>query len=396
MNTSNYQIMIKFGELWLKNNNRINFINQLKTNLQQAISKFELKLNLQYDHFLITNYHKQDQTELIEILKRIPGISYVCLVQQLQRDLNLLQDLVLEMVDDHDQLAFEIKRKDKSYELTSLDLKKTLSSYCLKNRQIKINLTNPTKLISIDVVKNYFILYLHKYSAAGGLPVKSSGKVLVLLSGGIDSPVASDLLYKRGMHVDFLTFITPPHTSKQALDKTVLLAQTVSKHNEVSDAKIFIHNFTNVLKEISHTKYENYRITLMRRCFYKIANKLINQYGYDCIATGESLGQVASQTINSMKVISNACKDLLVLRPLLCYDKSQIIEHAKKIKTYEISILPYSDACSLYAPKKPITNPRIEIIDKIEAKLDFLDIVIDNSITNDIIQFDLNKQWDNN
>ncbi|WP_027122031.1 tRNA uracil 4-sulfurtransferase ThiI [[Mycoplasma] imitans] len=396
MITNNYQIMIKFGELWLKNNNRINFINQLKENVIKAISEFEFKLELQYDHFVITNYHDHDQTQLINILKKIPGISYVCLIEQLERDLNLLQDRVLVMVEDNDELAFEIKRKDKGYEIDSLGLKKTLASHCLKNHKIKINLKNPTKVISVDVIKGYFVLYLYKYKAAGGLPVKSSGKVLVLLSGGIDSPVASDLLYKRGMHVDFLTFITPPHTSKQALDKTVLLAQTVAKHNEVNDAKIFIHNFANVQKELSHTKYENYRITLMRRCFYKIANKLVNEYGYDCIATGESLGQVASQTINSMKVISNATKDLLVLRPLLCYDKTQIIEHAKKINTYEISILPYDDACSLYAPKKPITNPRIEVIDKIESKLDFLDVIIDNSITNDIIHFDLNKQWDNN
>ncbi|MDC4163444.1 tRNA 4-thiouridine(8) synthase ThiI [Mycoplasma sp. T363T] len=393
---NNYKIMIKFGELWLKNNNRIDFINQLKDNIVQAISKFELKITSQYDHLLISGFDQNNQKEIIDILTKIPGINYVCLVEYLEREIDELKTKILSMVQDGDQLAFEIKRKDKSYELDSLSLKKALAGHCLRNRKIEINLNNPTNLIYIDVIKDNFVLYLNRYKAVGGLPVKSSGRVLVLLSGGIDSPVASDLLYKRGMHVDYLTFIAPPHTSKKALDKTVLLAQTVSNYNQVKEAKIFIHNFSNVLKELSHTKYENYRITLMRRCFYKIANKLIKRYGYDCIATGESLGQVASQTINSMKTISDATKDLLVLRPLLCYDKNQIIEHAKKINTYNISILPFDDACSIYAPKKPITNPKIDVIEKIEASLDFLDVVIDNSITNDITQFDLNKQWDNN
>ncbi|QZX48933.1 tRNA uracil 4-sulfurtransferase ThiI [Mycoplasma sp. E35C] len=396
MNQNNHKIVIKFGELWLKNNNRVDFINQLKQNIISAIKQYNLKVMSLYDHLEISDYQLSDQDDLVKILVKIPGINYVCVVKTLINDLEILKNEVLALANDNDQIAFEIKRKDKSYPHDSLSIKKILAGHCLKNKNISINLNDPTNEIYIDIIKDQFVLYLQRYKGANGLPIKSSGKVLVLLSGGIDSPVASDLLYKRGMHVDYLTFITPPHTSAKALDKTVKLAQIVSKHNEVNDAKIFIHNFSNVLKELSHSKYENYRITLMRRAFYKIAEKLVQKYGYDCIATGESLGQVASQTINSMKTISNATKDLLVLRPLLCYDKNQIIDHAKKIKTYEVSILPYDDACSIYAPKKPTTNPKIETINKIEASLDFLDVVIDASINQDIKIFDLNQPWDHN
>jgi thiamine biosynthesis protein ThiI len=245
-------------------------------------------------------------------------------------------------------------------------------------KHFTVDVHHPKLLINIEIKQKKAIFYFHKIKGVGGFPLGINGKVLLLISGGIDSPVAANLLLKKGLHVDFLTFISPPHTDERALDKVRKLVNILSINKTLYTPKLYIVNFTNIQHEISHIHDHSYQITIMRRFFFKIARQLAINHNYQAIATGESLGQVASQTIQSMQTIQNAVDDFLVLRPLLTMDKSEIIQLAKQINTFETSILPFADSCSLFVPANPVTKPTAHKAITLEKELEFIDSLIDN------------------
>ncbi|MCF0227554.1 MAG: tRNA 4-thiouridine(8) synthase ThiI, partial [Malacoplasma sp.] len=235
--------------------------------------------------------------------------------------------------------------------------------------------------ISLEVKKDLCVLYYEKIKGCGGFPVGINGRCLVLISGGIDSPVAASLIMKKGMHVDFLTFMTPPHTSEKVLNKVKKLIKKVTLDGKLEKPTLYVCNFTHIQHELSHISDKSYQITLMRRYFLRIANALKNQNKYEAIGTGESLGQVASQTIQSMQTIENVLdNNCVILRPLLTYDKLEIIKLAKEIDTYDTSIIPYEDCCSLFVPKSPVTKPSTKYACKLEQELELLDKIFVNTL----------------
>lgn len=390
-------VIVKFGELSLKGKNYLGFVNKLRKNIDYALKEFDfINLITKFDYLEIIDFKNEYLQKIIEILKAIPGISLINVGYKTSRDLDLLKTCVsLNINDETEYFKIQCKRKDKSYELTSPEIIKILATQVfLDHPNIKVNLSKPQQVIYVEVTKQNFLFYFKKYKGLGGLPVGSSGRVLALISGGIDSPVAAHMMLKKGLHVDFLTFITPPHTSQEALAKTKKLVKLVTLNGKLCDSKLFVCDFSSILRELNHCDPESYRITIMRRCFFKIAQRIINKYNYDATVTGESLGQVASQTIESLKAIQANFYNLIIFRPLIGFDKNEIIDCAKKINTFDTSILPYEDACSLFTPKSPVTKPNLNMVFKIEKELDLVDILIESVITNHLEIFRIGEITD--
>ncbi|WP_339020626.1 tRNA uracil 4-sulfurtransferase ThiI [Spiroplasma endosymbiont of Atherix ibis] len=376
-------ILIRYGELTLKGNNRNSFISKLIQNIKFKLKKYKDIIVYRKDHnSLVLEIKEQSKLdEICSILQNIFGIYSLSIVEIVEKNEEIILDKTLEITKNYlGTFKVEVERKDKGFALSSQDLKTKIAVNILKNNQnIKVDVHNPQLKLTVIIKHNGAFIFTSRISALKGLPVGVSGKGLSLLSGGIDSPVASFLSLKRGMQVDFLHFMTPPHTSKEALNKVFELASKIEKYNQ-ANFSLYICDFYMILKELMHIKEESYRITIMRRIFIRIANKLSNIIGAQAIITGESLGQVASQTIESIHVI-NQVSDLLILRPLLTYDKEEIIKISKKIDTYNISILPFDDVCSMYVPKNTVTKPKTFIAIKQEENL-LLDEMIEYTIKN--------------
>ncbi|WP_339030246.1 tRNA uracil 4-sulfurtransferase ThiI [Spiroplasma endosymbiont of Cantharis nigra] len=376
-------ILIRYGELTLKGNNRNAFISKLIQNIKYKLKKYKDIIFYKKDHNSLVLEIKDENKleEICNILQNIFGIYSLSIVEIVEKDLDLILQRCLEVASQHKgTFKVEVERKDKSFQISSQDLKTKIAVNILKNNQnISVNVHNPQLKITVIIKHNGAFIFTSRINASKGLPVGVSGKGLSLLSGGIDSPVASYLTLKRGMQVDFLHFMTPPHTSKEALDKVFQLTSKIEKYNQ-SNFSLYICDFSIILKELMHIKEESYRITIMRRIFIRIANKLCDLIKANAIITGESLGQVASQTIESINVINEVSK-LPILRPVLTCDKEEIIEISKKIDTYDISILPFDDVCSMYVPKNPVTKPKSFIAQKQEENL-LLDELIDYTLEN--------------
>lgn len=383
-------LYIKYGELNLKGKNKITFVNQLHNNIKNSLIDYNVSINKEFDSTSITfnddNYHA-----IIEILKFVPGIQYIILAHTIERDLDLLEQKLVEYIDPNKTFKISCRRKDKTYPLNSREITIRVAGFLLTKYTgtLKVDVHCPDQDITLEIKQNTITYYMNKIHGIGGFPVGINGKVLVLLSGGIDSPVASCLVQKKGIIPHYITFITPPHTSEEALNKVRDLIKIITLDGKISRPHLFAVNFTPILHEITHIKNESYKITIMRRIFFRIADEFAKHMGYFGIVTGESIGQVASQTMESMGVISSSIQNQLILRPLLCMDKSQIIKLAKKYKTYETSILPYDDSCSLFAPKKPTTKPKLEKAEKLEKDLYMLEPIIKNTIEN-LIKGDYN------
>ncbi len=382
-------IYLKFDELYLKGQNVKFFKQKAINNLKDALVGFDITIKNNFDNIIIEDINPNDIELILMIIKRVPGYSACTIAYQIERDLNLLYQLSFELLRTKQTFKVEARRNDKSYEYNSDQLKRMVASYVLINNQkIKVDIHNPQTLLRIEVKNKCFIVYTDKIHGAKGLPIGTSGRALLLLSGGIDSPVAADLLMRRGMHVDFITYITPPHTSQQALEKVKALVKLITLNYRLEKPKLYVCNFTPIQNELTHMEDESYRITLLRRSFIRIANMVADAMKYDVLATGEALGQVASQTIESMKVIDEA-STRLILRPLISFNKDSIINHAKEINTYNESIKPFCDSCSLFAPKKPVTKPRLHVAKSLEEKLDLLKPLEKATVSNiEVISYD--------
>ncbi|MGL4357795.1 MAG: tRNA uracil 4-sulfurtransferase ThiI [Cetobacterium sp.] len=374
-------ILIKYGDLYLKGNNKKNFINSLNKNIKIALSDFKIKTKIEFDKLVLTFENQNYKDEIINILKYIPGISFIIPCKIINRDFELLKKNILNDLTEKGSFKIEVNRKDKKYDLDSYSLKKLIGGLIIKNRKdYLVDVHNPDFIINIEVNKNNFIYYTDKIRGISGLPIGLNGRALVLLSGGIDSPVAGYLLQRKGISVDYITFITPPHTNEESLNKTKSLVKKITLNSKINKSSLYIVNLTKIMNEISHIKLESYKIILMRRVFFKIASKVSKIINSDFIATGDSLGQVASQTIDSIYCTSNAINEPIVLRPLITFSKNEIIDIAKFIGTYEISIIPHTDTCSMFVPKNPVIKPKIEKTIELEQELEYLDELIEIAI----------------
>lgn len=376
---SNKILYIKYSELTLKQNNRNDFIKVLHNNTKLALKNFKCKIEAKYDFMCISEFASDEQMQvIINKIKVIPGFQNLTIAYSFKKDLEIVKRFILDNKDffnSYQTFKIETKRQDKNFELNSMEISKLFGGFFLSNfNNLKVDVKNPELTINIEIKNKNIFLYWNKIECSKGLPVNTSKRLLVLLSGGIDSPVAARMMLERGSDLVFLTFITPPHTCSNSLEKVKKLSHIITNDFSVSkNTKLLICNYTNCMHEISHISDESYKINLMRRSFFRIANILAKKYGCDGIVTGESLGQVASQTIESMQTISEVIKDnTLILRPLVGLDKNSIIEYAKKFNTYDISIEQFPDSCALFAPKHPVTKPKLTNSLKYEQEFDLL------------------------
>lgn len=376
----NGNIIIKFGELFLKGKNKNEFIKALFKNVQKALFSFEVKLVNKHSMFFL-KYKIEDESSIIKILKMIPGIHHFFICLETKTNIDNIATIANSFDKKYKTFKIEVKRRYKDF-LEQTEIKSKVASYILKNNEIKVDVHNPELTINIEIYdQNISYVWFDKILGIGGLPIGVNGRCLSLLSGGIDSPVASFLLQKRGQQVDYLTFITDDVTNI-TINKLKSLIKQITLNCSIYKPKFFIVDFTKVQYELMHMSNEKYRITLMRRSFYRIAQQIAKKYKINSLICGDSLGQVASQTIESINVISQVCDQMQIFRPLLTFDKLEIIDIAKQIGTYEISISEHEDVCSMFAPKHPITKPKLNIALQLENELELLknleDIVIKN------------------
>ena len=373
-------IMVRFGELSTKGKNKRDFISLLAKNIKHALKEYtELTYDVLYDHIYV-NLNGIEETPIIEILKDISGIHALSLVVKVKSDIAVIKDTALKVIKESEGKTFKVtcKRSDKKFPLVSDEIIRVVAPCILKNTTLKVDVHNPDIKLQIEVRDEGTYIFTKTILASGGYPIGVAGKVMMMLSGGIDSPVAAYLLMKRGVIVECVHFASPPYTSISVIDK---LKDILTKLNRYQySIKLHIVPFTEIQEAIYKISDESYAITIMRRMMYRISERLADFYKCLAIANGESIGQVASQTLESMKVIESVSTSPII-RPLAVYDKLDIIALAKKIDTYDISIRPFEDCCTIFAPKNPKTKPHMSEVLSFESKVDY-DALIDKAVKN--------------
>lgn len=370
-------ILVKYGELTTKKGNRKQFIKLLVRNINSLLNGLEYKLT--YDRVRI--YIETDEIDSVrEKLLKIFGIHSIVTCYKVDNNIDTIYETLKEVLPKINFKTFKVdtNRADKSYPIKSMDFSKMIGGFILKNFSCKVDVHNPDLLLKIEIRNDSFYIYVDEVKGLGGYPVGVQGKGLLMLSGGIDSPVAGYLSLKRGIDIDCLYFESPPHTSLEAKNKVLKLAKIINAYS--GNIKVHVVPFTKIQEAIYKNSLESYIITIMRRMMYRIAHKYVLKNNMNVIINGESIGQVASQTLTSMITI-NSVTNLPIIRPVACLDKLEIIDIANKIGTYETSILPFEDCCTIFLPKHPVINPTIEKALEQEEKFDF-ESLIDEAISN--------------
>ena len=374
-------ILIKYGELTTKKANRNLFINILTQNIKNSLKNYKIKLTKNRVRMFIEVENDNELEEIIEKLTKIFGIHSIVICYKTNNNIENIKNNILEITKNIDFKTFKVvtKRSNKEFPIKSMDFNNIIGGLLLKNKpNIKVDVHNPDYTLKIEIRENNTYIYSKEIEAAGGYPVGVAGKGILMLSGGIDSPVAGYMAMKRGIKLECLYFESPPHTSPQALNKVKKLVEILSEYQP--DIKLHIINFTNIQENIYKNINPNYMITIMRRMMYRITDKIREKNKALVIINGESVGQVASQTLNSMYVINNVTTTPII-RPVACLDKIEIIEIEKKINTYETSILPYEDCCTIFLPKHPVINPKLSNCLEYENLLNYQQL-IEETITN--------------
>lgn len=379
--------LIRYGEIGLKGENRSLFEDKLLSNVKNSLKKIDNNLSVYKTPGRIFLKTSADKDLVKESLQKTPGLVSYSPVEKAPLDINKLKTLVLKIAKDEikedKKITFRIsaRRSNKEYKYDSMDLQYDLGEYIIENiseDRIEVDLHNPDLNINVEIRKNYAYIYSKVYKGIGGLPVGTTGKIGLMLSGGIDSPVAGFMGMKRGAEIVPVYFHSFPFTSDRTKEKVVDLAKVLAKYQN----KINLHiiNFTDILKEINDKCPDKLLTIIMRRLMLKITEMIIEKQNGKAIITGESIGQVASQTLEAINV-TNSVANLPVLRPLIGLNKLQIINIAKEIGTYEISIRPYEDCCTVFVPNSPETRPTLKQIVEGEKKLD-IDNLIKEAVNN--------------
>lgn len=366
-------LMIHYGELSTKGDNKRAFIRQLLHNIKDALNNDQLGYRSNRDHIFIA-LNGVDPQGLLSRLEEIAGIQRISLVYKGSKDIEVTKAEALGLIQGEAGKTFKIeaKRADKTFPLDSYHIDCELADFILDHTALKVDVHHPDITLRVDVRKDGLYLSCHDYPGAGGYPLGMNGKVMLLLSGGIDSPVAGYTLLRRGLKIECIHFAAPPYTSEAVLDKLKDILKKLNLYQ--ADIKLNVIPFTELQLAIYKSIDEPYAITVMRRMMMRIAVGLAKKNKCLAIATGESIGQVASQTLESMDVI-NEVTNFPVLRPLCVLDKLAIIAMAEKLGTYEISIRPYEDCCTIFKPKAPKTHPHLKDVVYFESKFDWAPLV---------------------
>jgi tRNA uracil 4-sulfurtransferase len=373
----NFQFIIcHYSEIALKGKNRKLFEDKLVENIKKAVSpSFFKKIKRIEGRVLIELKDKYKEEEITESLKNVFGLSSFSFAFLTQQNIEDMQNKILETIKKEKPKSFKIfaKRSKKDFYLTSPEINEKIGEYVLKNfKKIKVDLENPDLICFVEIVQNYAFIYFKKIKALGGLPVGISGKAVSLISGGIDSPVASFLAQKRGIEIIFVHFHAYPFAGKASLEKVKKIIKVLNKYQFSS--KLYLVPFADIQKEILLKTKASLRVLFYRRFMFMISQTLAEKEKAKVLITGENIGQVASQTLENISVIEEAIS-LPVLRPLICYDKEEIINKAKEIKTFEISILPHQDCCARFLPPNPETKASLKEIKAEEEKINSKKII---------------------
>ena len=365
-------ILIRYGELGLKGKNMKHFIIQLQRNIQEALGDYtDIRVTRSQGRLFI-ELNGQDPDPIIQKCKNIFGIYSFSLAIKVPNDEREIKEGALAALQQNNHaktFKVAVRRANKAFPIRSQEMNQILGAHLLKNTSnFTVDVHQPDIEIKVEIRERATYITSTVIPGAGGLPVGTGGKVLLLLSGGIDSPVAGYLAMKRGVQLEMIHFHSPPFTSERAKQKVIDATKVLTEFG--GNIKVHLVPFTKLQQEIFKTIPERYAMTVMRRVMLQISEKLCEKEDILAMATGESLGQVASQTLASMNVI-NEVTNLPVIRPLVGLDKEEIISLSKKIGTYEISIRPHEDCCTIFVPKSPVTNPTRKKVNRLEQDMDF-------------------------
>lgn len=381
-------ILLRYGEIHLKGKNRGFFENILMQNLRESLRSFSCSITRIAGRYLVSEFDEKNINAIIDKCTKIFG--FVSLSEAVEIDTNqvLIEKMTIEKVKELQNKAskfntfkVQTKRADKKFPINSDVFSAHIGELLLESiSNLKVDLHNPEMVVEIDIRENgKTYIVCEKIKCVGGMPVSSSGKGLLMLSGGIDSPVAGFLMAKRGVKVSAIHFHSFPYTSVQARDKVLKLAEILTDYT--GKMHVYMVPFTKIQEEIHKNCDSSYMINIMRRIMLRIAERLCEINNIKTIITGESLGQVASQTIESITTTNAVLKTIPVMRPVIAFDKTEIIEIAKKIGTFETSILPYEDCCTVFLPENPIIKPQIENSEKQETYLD-IETLVNEAVEN--------------
>lgn len=370
-------LLVRYGELTLKGANRKMFVNQLRSNVKRSLMPLQgYKVKANRDRMYIELEEGADIKEMSQRLSKVFGIYSISPVLKIDKTLDAIKEQAIEFAkgyNDGDTFKIDVKRSDKQFPYDTYEIQQEVGGAVLQGAEhVSVNVRNPDHTIKVEVRLDAVYIYDEVIPGAGGLPVGTGGKTLLMLSGGIDSPVAGMEVMRRGVTIEAIHFHSPPFTSEKAKEKVIELTRILSAH--VGPIKLHIVPFTTLQKQVNKVVHERYTMTSTRRMMMRVADKLVHQIDANAIVNGENLGQVASQTLKSMYAI-NHVTSTPVLRPLLTLDKEEIVKKAKAIGTYDVSIQPFEDCCTIFTPKNPVTEPDFDKVEKYEDGFDFEPLV---------------------
>jgi len=379
------RILVRYGDLTLKGKNKRVFLDRVNALIREKVNNPNVVYEKKHDRLYIL-LNGEDHNEIIKGLDKVSGLSSYSLVTKTERDIESIKKKALEVINseiENHVITFKVetKRSDKNYPILSPDITKIVAGHVLKNTSmLVVDVHKPELVLHVEVRLEAAFVYCKKIKGMGGFPVGVAGKGLLMLSGGIDSPVAGYLAMKQGVEIEGLHFESTPLTSIESAQKVIDLTKKLAIYAPHSRIRLHMVPFMELHTALLDYIPEAYNITIMRRMMYRIAEKIALKNNDIILLNGESIGQVASQTLKSMSVI-NEVVNMPVVRPLSTYDKIDIIKLSKKIDCYDISIKPFEDCCTVYVPKKPTTAPKLDRCIYYESKFNF-DALVDKTVEN--------------
>lgn len=390
-------ILVRYGEMTLKKKNYKQFQKKINDNIKEKLKNFENLTFKQTDYRFYIYLNGEDYKQVIEALNTVVGLHSYSLCKKVEADYEKIAKVAIELIKElktKPNLTFKVEtnRGDKRFPATSIEITREVAKRILPNVDgLTVDVHNPELVLSIDMRVEGTYVYVESIPGLGGLPSGMSGSGILMMSGGIDSPVAGYLALKKGIKLTALHFASPPYTSDMSLQKVIDLTEQLCKYTIDGKMDLIVFPFTKIQERIYQKADPIYNITLMRRAMYKIAEKIVLNNNDSIIVNGESIGQVASQTLESMRVI-NEVTNIPVIRPLATFDKNEVIKIARKIDTYEISIKPYEDCCTIFVPEHPIIKPKLDKVLYEESKCDLVDLIEEGLNNLDIYKLSLDKK----
>lgn len=380
-------VVIRYCEIHLKGKNRGYFERVFMNNLEKSLSGIRHEIRKPSGRYVVENFDPARTQEIVDRVHKVFGTHTVSIAYKVPANMEDIYRTVCLLAPKSGSFKVVTNRADKSFPLNSMQVNAEAGGRLLsENPALRVDVRTPEHEVFIDIRENGTALVFSDFvKGAGGMPVGTSGRGMLLLSGGIDSPVAGHMIAKRGMKLDGLHFHSYPYTNMQAREKVEELAGILAGYTGGID--LHIVSVTHIQEEIHKHCPDEMMITLLRRFMMRIAERLCRKYGAQCIVTGESLGQVASQTIEGMTSSNAVVQTMPVLRPLVGFDKTEIVERAREIGTFETSILPYEDCCTVFLPKHPLIRPKLDKVSEAEARLDVEALLEEALSTEETVSF---------